>query len=166
MASMETDEPKTAEPITKVVDGVVAARNWVFEREGDCIQLAVGDTHTPDEVLDISDVFLMGLGGKDNKGTPRAFALVNPIIVEQRVDLFHDDNGLVPSIVGLRAADRVGGASVNAEFKSQDGVVSAVFIETIPMLLNDSTNLGVNARVNVVADTHPSQELRQRVKEI
>jgi hypothetical protein len=39
-------------------------------------------------------------------------------------------------------------------------VASAVLIETIPTLLNDSTNLGDDARVNVVADAQPSQELR------
>jgi hypothetical protein len=58
LASIKTDESKTAEPITKIVDGIIAARNRIFEREGDCIQLAVGDAQTPDEVLDIGDVVL------------------------------------------------------------------------------------------------------------
>ena len=44
--------PKTAKPIAKIVDGIVAVRNPGFEREGDCIQLAVGDAHTPDVVME------------------------------------------------------------------------------------------------------------------
>ena len=49
MASIKTDEPKTAEPITNIVDGIVAARNRGFERgvagkvQGKCGAEIVGD---------------------------------------------------------------------------------------------------------------------------
>ena len=66
LAGIKTDEPKMAKPVTKVVDSVVAARDRILEREGDCIQLAVGDAHAPDEVIDVGDVLLMRLGSKDN----------------------------------------------------------------------------------------------------
>jgi hypothetical protein len=39
--------------------------------------------------------------------------------------------------------------------------MSAVLIKTVPPLLDDSTNLGINARVNIIADAQEAgQELR------
>ena len=60
---IEGNKEETAGRVAKVVDGIVAPRNGIFERQGDLIQTTIGDTHTPDEVEDICNVFLMRLGG-------------------------------------------------------------------------------------------------------
>jgi len=60
---IEGNKEETAGGVAEVVDGIVAARNRIFERQGNLIQTTIGNTHTPDEVKDIRNVFLMRLGG-------------------------------------------------------------------------------------------------------
>ena len=80
--------------------------------------------------------------------------------MRQGIDLLHDDLRLVRSVVGLGAADWVGGAGVDAKLEAQDGVAGSVLVETIPTVLDDRTNLSVDDRVDVVADAKPRKELR------
>ena len=60
----------------------------------------------------------------------------------------------------LWAADWVGGSSVDAKLEAQDWVPGSVLVETIPTILYDRTNLGVDERVNIIADAKTRKELR------
>jgi hypothetical protein len=64
-AAVKTDKPKLTVGIAEVIQGIVAAGNGVFERQGNGVELAVADAHSPNEVVDVSDRFLMRLGGKN-----------------------------------------------------------------------------------------------------
>jgi hypothetical protein len=55
------------------------------------------------------------------------------------------------AVVGFWAADRVGGSGVDTELKTQDRVPSAILVKAVPPLLDDSTNLGINTRVDILA---------------
>ena len=70
------------------------------------IQSAVGDTHAPHEVVDISDLFLVRFGSKDDEGTPRPITWANPTVVEKDLNLGHDDLALMRTISRLPAAYR------------------------------------------------------------
>ena len=60
---IEGNKEETAGRVAEVVDGIVASRDGIFKRQGDLIQTTIGNTHTPDEVEDIRNVFLVRLGG-------------------------------------------------------------------------------------------------------
>jgi hypothetical protein len=81
--------------------------------------------------------------------------------MEQGLDVFHDDPGFVWAVVRLRAADRGGGASVDSELEPQDGVPCAVLIETIPPILDHSTDGGGDGGVNGITNTETLGKLRQ-----
>jgi hypothetical protein len=58
------------------------------------VQSAVRDTHAPHKVVDISDLFLVGFGSKDDGGTPRPITWANPTVAEKDLNLGHDDLAL------------------------------------------------------------------------
>jgi hypothetical protein len=69
LPSIQTDEPEAANAIPKVVDGIVTARDGVGKWQSHAVKFAVRNAHAPDEVVDVIDVFLVGLGCKDNEGS-------------------------------------------------------------------------------------------------
>jgi CO/xanthine dehydrogenase FAD-binding subunit len=60
------DEEQRPSQIAEIIDSVVAARNRVLEGKSDLVQAAIGNTETPDKVVDQGNVFLMRLSSKDN----------------------------------------------------------------------------------------------------
>jgi hypothetical protein len=58
---VETDEKKVASRVAKLVDGIVAMRDGVFEGEGDSVLPAVQDTHMPNELVDVHGMLLVRL---------------------------------------------------------------------------------------------------------
>jgi hypothetical protein len=81
------------------------------------VQFAIGDAHAPDEVGDICDLFLVRFGGKDDGGSPGPFAWVDPTIIEENIDLIHDDFTFMRSVVRFSAADWGGTTGVDGEVK-------------------------------------------------
>ena len=75
---IKTDEEKLASRVAKVVNGIFAAGNGVLEGQCDTIELTVRNTHTPDKVIDVIDVLLVGLMGEDDKGAPGAVTFADP----------------------------------------------------------------------------------------
>ncbi len=61
-----------------------------FERQCDLVEMATGDAHAPNEFIDVTDVLLVGLGCKDDRGTPRPEAFSNPAISLEHINLGHD----------------------------------------------------------------------------
>ena len=62
-------------------------------------------------------MFLMRLGGEDDRRAPRAEAFPDPAVGFEDFDVGHDDLAFVRSVVRLLAADRGRGASVDSEFE-------------------------------------------------
>jgi hypothetical protein len=60
---VKTDEEESAGRVSKVVNGIIASGNGVFKREGDLVEATIRNTHTPNKVRDIGDLFLMRFGG-------------------------------------------------------------------------------------------------------
>ena len=151
-ASIETDEVQFASGVAEVVDGVFTPRDRVFEWKSDTVEFAVRDAHAPNEILDIGDVFLMGLGGKDNKGTPRAIAFPNPTVGKEHLLLVENNFGFMGTITRFATADGLGAASINSKFEPQDGFANAGFIKNVPVLLNHHFNATAGGKVDVVTD--------------
>jgi hypothetical protein len=127
------DEEQRPSRIAKVIDSVVAARDRVLEGERDLIQTAIGDTETPDKVVDQGNVFLMRLSSKDNGGTPRSETFADPTVGFQNLELGHNNFAFVRSVMRLLAADRRGSASIDSEFKVEDGKRDTSAIKTVPV---------------------------------
>ena len=97
------------------------------------VQSAVRDTHAPHQVVDISDLFLVGFGSKDDGGTPRPITWANPTVVEKGLNLGHDDLALMRAISRLPAAYRTGATSINSEFKMKDRFHDTGRVKAIPI---------------------------------
>ena len=149
---VETDEEKSSDRIAEVVDGVVAARDRVFEGKSDSVKFAVRDAHAPDKIFYIGDVFLMRLRSEDNRGSPWSVARADPTIMEEDVDVGHDDFAFVGPVVWFSATDGWRTAGVDAKLKTKDWFSDAFRVETIPVFLDDGGYLGPYRRTDVVAD--------------
>jgi hypothetical protein len=79
--TVNTDEGELAHGVAKVVKGGVAAWDGVFECFGDGVEWAIINAETPNELGDISDVFLMRFGCEDNFRAPRTATFTNPRVV-------------------------------------------------------------------------------------
>ena len=51
-------------------DCIVTARDWITRWSGDSVETDVVDTKSPDEVIDVGAVFLMGFRGESNPEAP------------------------------------------------------------------------------------------------
>jgi hypothetical protein len=135
-AAVETDKPKLTVGVAKVVQGVVAIGYGVLKRQSDCIELAVADTLSPNEIVDVGDSFLVRLGYKDKRRAPSASALLNPAIVKEGADLIENDLALEDAVAGLTTADWSRCAGVDAEVEAEDGADNAAIVETVPILVD------------------------------
>ena len=97
------------------------------------IQAAVGDTHAPNKFINIGDLFLMGFDSKDDGGVPSALAQANQTIVEENLNLGHNDLAFMGPITRLPAADWWQPASINSKFEMKDGFHDARRIKAIPI---------------------------------
>ena len=73
----------------------------------------------------------------------------------ENVDLIHHDLGFVDAIMWGAATNWWGAPSVDVEFEPKDGVVGALFVETVSVFLDEAGDLcpgdWVNARVDAKA---------------
>ncbi len=85
--------------------------------EGSRAERKARDAHAPNKVQNIQDVFLMRLGGKDDRGAPRPETFVDPAIGFRNVEVGHNNGAFVGPIMRLLAADRGRGAGIDSEFE-------------------------------------------------
>jgi hypothetical protein len=111
----------------------------------------IGNAHAPNKVIDVVNVLLVWLRGKDNKRAPRSVAFSNPAVSEECLLLFVDNFGFVRSIARLTAADRLRTTGVHSEFESKDGFAGAGFVEDIPVFLNKHFNFTTGDQIDVGA---------------
>jgi hypothetical protein len=149
---VEGDKKETTSRVAEVVDSVVAARNRILKRKSNLIQTAIRDTHTPDELVDVYDMFLMGFGSKDDRGTPGTKTFADPAVGFEDFELLHDNLALVRPIMRLLATDGRRGAGVDCEFEIQNWELNASSIEAVPVRLDDVDNSSTNFGGNVDAD--------------
>jgi hypothetical protein len=151
-ASVEANEIQFPSRVAEVVDRIFTARDGVFKRKGNAVEFTIRDAHAPNEVLDIGYVFLMRLGGKDNKGTPRAIAFPNPTVGKEHLLLFENNLGFVGPITRFATADGLGATSVDSEFEPKDGFANAGFVKDVPVLLDHHFNATTGGEVDMVAN--------------
>jgi hypothetical protein len=126
------------------------------------VQSAVGDTHTPNKFINIGDLFLMGFGSKNDGGAPSALTQANPTIVEENLNLSHNDLAFMVPITRLPAANWWRPAStINSEFEMKDGFHDASRIKTIPIGLNDGDNAGTDSRIGISTDSDFFSKFRE-----
>ena len=114
---VQQDEVQTTSRVAEVIDGIFATWHGVLEGQGDLIETMMGDAHAPNKLINIHDVFLVRLGGKNDRRAPRPEALSDPTIGFEDFKLGHDYLTLMRPVVRLLAADWGRGASVDGEFK-------------------------------------------------
>jgi hypothetical protein len=111
------------------------------------VESSVGDTHAPNKFINIGYLFLMGFG-EDIGGTPSSQAQSNPTIVEENLNLGHNDLVFMGPITRIPAADWWRPASINSEFEMKDGFHDASRIKAIPIGLNDGDNASTDSKQN------------------
>jgi hypothetical protein len=94
----------------------------------------------------------MRLGGKDNLGNPWSMTFLYPTVIQQILDLLHDDLGLVISVRLVYALHRFGVTGINTKFKTKDGPTNANFAETIPIHDDNVCNGGSICRGNRIME--------------
>jgi hypothetical protein len=112
----------------------------------------VGDTHAPNKFIDIADLFLMGFISENNGGAQSALAQANPTIVEENLNLGHNDLAFMRPITRLPAADWWRPASINSKFEMKDGLHDASRVKAIPIGLNDGDNASTDSRFGIRTD--------------
>ena len=157
--SIEADEEEFPSGIAEIINGILTARDWVFKGKSDAVELAVGDAHAPDEIVNIGDVFLVRLRRKDNERTPWPVAFPDPAISEENLLLFKNYLRLVRSVTGLATADGLRAARVNGELEAKDSFADAGFVEDVPILLYHHFNFTARCQSNMGADADMLLEL-------
>ena len=95
----------------------------------------------------------MNLGhNKNDEGAPSALTQANPTIVEENLNLGHNDLAFMGPITRLPAADWWRPASINSEFEMKDGFHDASRIKAIPIGLNDGDNASTDSRIGISTD--------------
>ena len=72
----------------KILNSIGTERDGNFEGKDERVELAIRDTETPDEMVDVNYVFLMRFGGEHNHRSPGvASPRVNPASIKQCGDV-------------------------------------------------------------------------------
>ena len=90
----------------------------------------------------------MGFGSKNDGGAPSALAQADRTIVEENLNLGHNDPVFMGPITRLPAADWWRSASINSYFEMKDGFHDASRIKAIPIGLNDGDNASTDSKQN------------------
>jgi hypothetical protein len=120
----------------------------VLEGQRDLVETTIGDTHAPNKIQNIQNMFLMRFGGKDDGRTPRAITFSDPTVAEEDIDMLHDNLAFVGTVVGFLAACRRRPTSVDGKFEMEDGKLDTSRIEAVPMRLDDTDNGGADSGVD------------------
>ena len=145
--------------IAEVLNGIVASWYGVLEWSGHGVQLAAQNTHAPDEVLHPCNGLLVWFCCQDDHGSPRAGALCDPSVVDEILDVTHDDWFFVNTVAGAATTDRRRTASVDGELEAEDRFGSAGLIKTVPVLLNEGFQPGSDGWAGGCADMEVGREL-------
>jgi hypothetical protein len=86
---------------------------------------------------------------------------VYPSIVEEHLDVRHNDLAFMRAIMGFFAADGRGTTGINDKFEVEDRVFDTSRVETVPMGLDDVDNGGTNDGVDIWRDVKNFGELRE-----
>ena len=156
---IQTDEIEFSSRVAKVVDSIVAVWDWIFKRESDLVQAVVGDTHAPDKIIDVVDVFLVGFCGEDNRRAPSTETLTNPTIIQQHRDLRHNNGALVWPIPWLAARYWCGFACINCKFEIENGFLHTGRVKAVPMVLDDGDNLRAGGTVDLIVNVKILEQL-------
>ena len=148
---VDADPKEAAGAWGEVVDSFVAAGDGKFIFEGDRVEASVGDTKSPDEVVDVGDLFLVWFRCEDDHGEPAAEAGVkaDPIGFLEGVKLVRHDFGFVDAVAWLAAGNGCSGTGVNAEFVVEDWSRDAAGDEGVPIALDDVGEASGEGRVEV-----------------
>lgn len=122
---VQADEIKAPSGVAKIINGIITARNRVFEREGDLVETPIRNTHAPDEIGYVGNVFLVRLSSKDDRRAPWPFTDTDPAVMEKDFEMFHDDFALVGSVVRFSTTNGGGAAGVNTKFKVENREANA-----------------------------------------
>jgi hypothetical protein len=74
---------------------------------------------------------------------------VNPFVVEQDFNLFHDDLPFMGPIMRFAATDGGRGTSVDAKFKTEDRETNAGGIKAIPVVFDDRDNFRADNGIDI-----------------
>jgi hypothetical protein len=92
------------------------------------------------KLLNVSNMFLMGFGYKNNGGTPGAIAGSDPSIMKEGLDVGHNDSTFVRAVMRLPAANGWGSTSVNTKFETKDVVADTHGIKAIQVIMDDGND--------------------------
>ena len=134
--AVKTNEVQSAMGVAKVVKGIIAVGNGVFEWVGNGVEGAVVDAKMPDEVSNVMDVFLVGFGGKNDFGTPGTSARPDPSLVEEVINVGLHDWFFVDAVVGLVACDGLGCTGIDAKLEATDRMMNASGIKAVPIVMD------------------------------
>ena len=116
------------------------------------VETTVRGAHTPDKIMNVHDMLLVGFDGEDDGRAPSAEAFSGPSVGFEYLQLLDDDLAFMGPIMWLLAADGRGGAGVNCEFEVQDRKLDAGAMEAVPVRLDDVDNGSANFWGDVDAD--------------
>lgn len=150
---IDANPKQSTGPSTKVVEGIVATRDGKSERFSDRVEATIGDTETPDEIVDVGNMFLMGFWSENDDGTPTALSTrADPIVGEEGFDLLGDDVGFVNTVSLLAAGDRGAGSSINVKFPADNRSIDTGSNESIPVPLDDRDKLMAKSGGQVIGN--------------
>ena len=94
----------------------------------------------------------MGFGSKNDGGARSTLTQANSTIVEENLNLSHNDLAFMGPITRLPAANWWQPTSINSEFEMKDGFHDVSRIKAIPIGLNDGDNVGTYSRIGISTD--------------
>ena len=107
----------------------------------------------PNKFINIGDLFLMGFGRENDGGAPSALVQSNPTILEDNLNLGHNNLAFVRPITRFPAADWWRPTSINSKFEmKKDGSHDASRVKAIPIGLNDGDNASTDSRFGIRTD--------------
>jgi hypothetical protein len=129
----------------RFLDRHVAAGDGISDEKGDLIQRYIIYAKPPDEILDITHVFLMGFRGEECLEQPAAFMnLLNVANLFEGSDALPHYRNLPWAVKNFLDRYGFGGASVDDALVIADGREGSTLVEHAPILLYDSEqSLGI-----------------------
>ena len=151
---IEADPVEATGTRSEVVQGFVATGNRKFEGRRDCVEGSVRNAHSPNELVNPDDGFLMELGGQlDHRSPATLGAGTSPAIVASDGNLLHNDGGFVDSVPRWATSDRFGVAGVDVKFIVEHRAAYAVGRKGIPVALDDGGESKMEARIEAGAES-------------
>ena len=89
------------------------------------------NANVPDEVVDVSNIFLVHFGSKDDKRSSRPITFADPTVGEENVLLFENNFGFVWTAARFLATDGLRTVCVDGEFEPKDGLAHIGFVKDV-----------------------------------